>query len=193
MSADAVPAAARRPADAHDYTRHGTTSLFAFARYRGNRTGHRQVLMDATVLASSASFDASIVRPYVARRTAAHLVMASPRARSQDARCHCPRWPGPKAAAGTSTLTPTSSSWLNQVERYLRAPERQEDQARHLSQRRALSGSTSLRSSTDTTPSANRCRWTKSADEILASVELLLPIQYPGTATRMYCELHCEL
>ncbi|MCP1838391.1 hypothetical protein ACVW1B_000489 [Bradyrhizobium sp. USDA 4502] len=107
----------------HDYTRHGTTSLFAaldiatgkvigkcFARHRASEF---RKFLDEIEAAVPCGLDVHLVMDNYATHKA-------PLIRSRLAKR--PRW--------HVDLTPTSSSWLNQVERFLRPHHRQEDPAR---------------------------------------------------------------
>src|SRR5215472_5657014 len=118
--------AARR---SHDYTRHGTTSLFAaldvatgrvigkcFPRHRAAEFRKFLDEIEANVppdldvhlvMDNYATHKTALIRNWLARR---------------------PRW--------HVHLTPTSSSWLNQVERLLRPPHRKADPARRSPQHR---------------------------------------------------------
>src|SRR5579864_4156881 len=152
--------AARR---SHDYTRHGTTSLFAaldiatgrvigkcFARHRA--TEFRKFLDE--------------IEANVPRDLDVHLVMdnyathKTPLIRNWLARR--PRW--------HVHLTPTSSSWLNQIERFFALlTERQIRRGIHrsLDSLHAAIDDFIIRHNADPKP----FRWTKSADDILASIE----------------------
>ena len=152
--------AARR---SHDYTRHGTTSLFAaldiatgrvigkcFARHRA--TEFRKFLGEIEanvprdldvhlVIDNYATHKTPLIRNWLARR---------------------PRW--------HVHLTPTSSSWLNQVERFFALlTERQIRRGIHRSidALHAAIDDFIKRHNADPKP----FRWTKSADDILASIE----------------------
>lgn len=95
----------------HDYTRHGTTSLFA-ARdiatgkiigkcYRRHRAAEFRQFLDAIESRAPADLDLHLVWDnYATHKTKA----------SRDWLAKRPRW--------HVHLTPTSSSWLNQVERF---------------------------------------------------------------------------
>jgi len=152
--------AARR---SHDYTRHGTTSLFAaldiatgrvigkcFARHRA--TEFRKFLDEIEanvprdldvhlVIDNYATHKTPLIRNWLARR---------------------PRW--------HVHLTPTSSSWLNQIERFFALlTERQIRRGVHRSidALHAAIDQFIERHNADPKP----FRWTKSADDILASIE----------------------
>jgi hypothetical protein len=66
-------------------------------------------------------------------------------------------------------LTPTSSSWLNQVERFFAAHHRAQDQARHAVWPHYAPKITSFIEHHNAHPKP--FRWTKSADDILSSIE----------------------
>lgn len=152
--------AARR---SHDYTRHGTTSLFAaldiatgrvigkcFARHRAAEFRKFLDAIEANVprdldvhlvMDNYATHKTSLIRNWLACR---------------------PRW--------HVHLTPTSSSWLNQVERFFALlTERQIRRGVH----RSIDA---LRAAIDDFIAAHNAdpkpfRWTRSADDILASIE----------------------
>jgi len=152
--------AARR---SHDYTRHGTTSLFAaldiatgriigkcFARHRA---AEFRKFLDA-------------IEANVPRDLDVHLVMdnyathKTPLIRNWLARR--PRW--------HVHLTPTSSSWLNQVERFFAAlTERQIRRGVHRSIEALHAAIDNFIACHNADPKP--FRWTKSADDILASIE----------------------
>lgn len=147
----------------HDYKRHGTTSLFAAldiatGRVIGKCYGrHRAVefrkFLDEIeaavppdldvhlVIDNYATHKAPIVRNWLNRR---------------------PRW--------HVHLTPTSSSWLNQVERFFALlTERQIRRGVHRSVAALRSAITSFIEQHNANPKP--FRWTKSAEDILASIE----------------------
>ena len=163
--------AARR---SHDDTRHGTTSLFAaldiatgrvigkcFARHRA--TEFRKFLdqIEANVprdldvhlvIDNYATHKTPLIRNWLARR---------------------PRW--------HVHLTPTSSSWLNQVERFFALlTERQIRRGVHRSIDALHTAIDDFieRHNTDPKP----FRWTKSADDILASIERFCRYNAPTEA-----------
>jgi transposase len=116
--------AARR---SHDYKRHGTTSLFAALDiatgrvigkcYGRHRAKEFRKFLDQIEAAVPDDLDVHLVMDnYATHKT--------PLIRNWLAKR--PRW--------HVHLTPTSSSWLNQVEALLCAHHRAQDQARHLSQ-----------------------------------------------------------
>jgi transposase len=163
--------AARR---SHDYTRHGTTSLFAaldiatgrvigkcFPRHRA--TEFRKFLDEIEanvppdldvhlVMDNYATHKTPLIRNWLARR---------------------PRW--------HVHLTPTSSSWLNQVERFFALlTERQIRRGVHRSidaLHRAIDDFIAGHNA-DPKP----FRWTKSADDILASIERFCLYNAPAEA-----------
>ena len=163
--------AARR---SHDYTRHGTTSLFAaldiatgrvigkcFARHRA--TEFRKFLDEIEanvprdldvhlVIDNYATHKTPLIRNWLARR---------------------PRW--------HVHLTPTSSSWLNQIERFFALlTERQIRRGVHRSidALHAAIDQFIERHNADPKP----FRWTKSADDILASIERFCLYNAPADA-----------
>ena len=146
----------------HDYKRHGTTSLFAaldvkagtiigkcMPRHRAQEfrrfldTVERNVPADLdihVVMDNASSHKTKLIRGWFAKR---------------------PRW--------HVHFTPTSSSWINQVERFFALADRRADQTRRASlHRRAGSGDQRLYQTHNADPKP--FRWTKSADDILASI-----------------------
>ena len=147
----------------HDYKRHGTTSLFAAldiatGRVIGKCYGrHRAVefrkFLDEIEAAVPTDLDVHLVIDNYATHKA-------PTVRNWLNRR--PRW--------HVHLTPTSSSWLNQVERFFALlTERQIRRGIHRSVAALKSAITTFieRHNADQKP----FRWTKSADDILASIE----------------------
>jgi len=147
----------------HDYKRHGTTSLFAAldiatGRVIGKCYGrHRAVefrkFLDEIEAAVPTDLDVHLVIDNYATHKA-------PTVRNWLNRR--PRW--------HVHLTPTSSSWLNQVERFFALlTERQIRRGIHRSVAALKSAITTFieRHNADPKP----FRWTKSADDILASIE----------------------
>jgi len=155
----------------HDYKRHGTTSLFAaldiatgrvigkcFARHRASEFRRFLNEVEAQIPASLevhlvmdnyATHKAPLVRDWLARR---------------------PHW--------HTHLTPTSSSWLNQVERFFASlTDKQIKRGVHRSviELRAAIKSFIDQHNTDTKP----FNWTKSADDILASIERFCTYNQP--------------
>jgi transposase len=147
----------------HDYTRHGTTSLFAaldiatgrvigkcYARHRA--TEFRKFLDEIEaavppdlhvhlVMDNYATHKTKLIRNWFARR---------------------PRW--------HVHLTPTSSSWLNQVERFFALlTERQIRRGIHRSVVALKGAITAFIEQHNADPKP--FRWAKSADDILASIE----------------------
>ena len=163
--------AARR---SHDYTRHGTTSLFAaldvatgrvigkcFPRHRAAEFRKFLDEIEANVppdldvhlvMDNYATHKTALIRNWLARR---------------------PRW--------HVHLTPTSSSWLNQVERFLALlTEKQIRRGVHRSIDALHAAITYFidRHNADPKP----FRWTKSADDILASIERFCVYNAPAKA-----------
>jgi transposase len=147
----------------HDYTRHGTTSLFAALDvatgrvigkcYRRHRATEFRRFLDE-------------IEANVPRDLDVHLVMdnyathKTPLIREWLARR--PRW--------NVHLTPTSSSWLNQVERFFaRLTDKQIRRSVHRSVGELHDTITAFISQHNADP--RPFRWTKSANDILASVE----------------------
>jgi transposase len=169
--------AARR---SHDYTRHGTTSLFAaldiatrhviecYGRHRA--TEFRKFLDEIEenvpndldvhlVWDNYATHKSPLIRNWLAKR---------------------PRW--------HVHLTPTSSSWLNQVERFFALiTERKIRRGIHRSVTGLRADITSFidkHNNNDPKP----FKWTKSADEILKSIERFCLYNAPATWSE-WCEL----
>ena len=147
----------------HDYKRHGTTSLFAAldiatGRVIGKCYGrHRAVefrkFLDEIEAAVPTDLDVHLVIDNYATHKA-------PTVRNWLNRR--PRW--------HVHLTPTSSSWLNQVERFFALlTERQIRRGIHRSVAALKSAITSFIEHHNADPKP--FRWTKSADDILASIE----------------------
>ncbi len=147
----------------HDYTRHGTTSLFAALDiatgrvigrcYPRHRAAEFRRFLDQTeanvpqdldvhlVMDNYATHKTPLVRKWLLKRLRWHI-----------------------------HLTPTSSSWLNQIERFFALlTERQIRRGVHRSVAALQDAITSFieRHNADPKP----FRWTKSADDILASIE----------------------
>ncbi|WP_431014898.1 IS630 family transposase [Bradyrhizobium pachyrhizi] len=152
--------AARR---SHDYKRHGTTSLFAALDiasgrvigkcYGRHRTAEFRKFLDEIEAAVPRELDVHLVMDnYVTHKT--------PMIRRWLAKR--PRW--------HVHLTPTSSSWLNQAERFfalLTDKKIRRGVYRSVAALRADIASFIERHKADPKP----FRWTKSADDILASIE----------------------
>lgn len=147
----------------HDYKRHGTTSLFAAldiatGRVIGKCYGrHRAVefrkFLDEIEAAVPPDLDVHLVIDNYATHKA-------PTVRNWLNRR--PRW--------HVHLTPTSSSWLNQVERFFAMlTERQIRRGIHRSVAALKSAITNFIEQHNADPKP--FRWTKSADDILASIE----------------------
>jgi transposase len=158
----------------HDYKRHGTTSLFAAldiatGRVIGKCYGRQRAVefrkflneIEAVVppdldvhlvIDNYATHKAPIVRNWLNRR---------------------PRW--------HVHLTPTSSSWLNQVERFFGLlTERQIRRGIHRSVAALKSAITNFIDQHNADPKP--FRWTKSADDILASIERFCVYSAPAKA-----------
>jgi transposase len=152
--------AARR---SHDYTRHGTTSLFAALDIATGR-----VIGKCYPRHRAAEFRKFLdtIEANVPRDLDVHLVMdnyathKTPLIRNWLVRR--PRW--------HIHLTPTSSSWLNQVERFFAVlTERQIRRGVHRSLTALQTAITNFIDQNNADPKP--FRWTKSADDILASIE----------------------
>jgi transposase len=147
----------------HDYTRHGTTSLFAALDiatgrvigkcYPRHRASEFRKFLDEIEAAVPAELDVHVVMDnYATHKT--------PLIRNWLARR--PRW--------HVHLTPTSSSWLNQVERFFALlTERQIRRGIHQSVAALKLAITTFIEQHNADPKP--FRWTKSADDIFASIE----------------------
>lgn len=152
--------AARR---SHDYTRHGTTSLFAALDiatgrvigkcYPRHRAAEFRKFLDEIEANVPRDLDVHLVMDnYATHKT---LLIRGWLARR-------PRW--------HIHLTPTSSSWLNQVERFFALlTERQIRRGVHRSLTALHVAITTFIDQHNADPKP--FRWTKSADDILASIE----------------------
>lgn len=158
----------------HDYKRHGTTSLFAAldiatGRVIGKCYGrHRAVefrkFLDEIEAAVPTDLDVHLVIDNYATHKA-------PTVRNWLNRR--PRW--------HVHLTPTSSSWLNQVERFFALlTERQIRRGIHRSVAALKSAITIFIEQHNADPKP--FRWTKSADDILASIERFCVYNAPAKA-----------
>jgi transposase len=147
----------------HDYKRHGTTSLFAALDiatgrvigkcYRRHRAVEFRKFLDEIEAAVPPDLDVHLVIDNYATHKA-------PTVRNWLNRR--PRW--------HVHLTPTSSSWLNQVERFFALlTERQIRRGIHRSVAALKSAITSFIEQHNADPKP--FRWTKSANDILASIE----------------------
>ena len=158
----------------HDYKRHGTTSLFAALDIATGRVigkcypRHRAIefrkFLDEIEAAVPADLDVHlIIDNYATHKT--------PLIRNWFVRR--PRW--------HVHLTPTSSSWLNQVERFFALlTDRQLRRGIHRSVAALKAAITTFieRHNADPQP----FRWTKSADDILASIERFCVYNAPAKA-----------
>jgi transposase len=152
--------AARR---SHDYTRHGTTSLFAALDiatgrvigkcYPRHRAAEFRKFLDEIEANVPPDLDVHLVMDnYATHKTP--LI--------RDWLVRRPRW--------HIHLTPTSSSWLNQVERFFAVlTERQIRRGTHRSLTALQAAITNFIDQHNADPKP--FRWTKSADDILASIE----------------------
>jgi transposase len=158
----------------HDCTRHGTTSLFAALDIA---TGH--VIGKCYGRHRAAEFRKFLdeIEAVVPRDLDVHLVMdnyathKTPQVRNWLAKR--PRW--------HVHLTPTSSSWLNQVERFfalLTDKKIRRGIYRSVNALRADIASFISRHNADPKP----FKWTKSADDILASIERFCLYNNPAKA-----------
>jgi transposase len=147
----------------HDYTRHGTTSLFAALDIA---TG--QVIGKCYPRHRAAEFRKFLdeIEANVPRDLDIHLVMDNYATHKtqliRDWLAKRPRW--------HVHLTPTSSSWLNQVERFFALlTDRQIRRGIHRSVAALHDTIAAFIASHNANPKP--FRWTKSADEILAAIE----------------------
>ncbi len=147
----------------HDYTRHGTTSLFAALDIATGR-----VIGKCYPRHRAAEFRKFLdtIEASVPRDLDVHLVMDNYATHKtpliRDWLVRRPRW--------HIHLTPTSSSWLNQVERFFAVlTERQIRRGVHRSLTALQTAITSFIDQHNADPKP--FRWTKSADDILASIE----------------------
>src|ERR1700758_3937510 len=161
----------------HDYKRHGTTSLFAAldiatGRVIGRCYGRHRATEFRKFLDE--------IEAAVPRGLDVHLVMdnyathKTPMIRRWLAKR--PRW--------HVHLTPTSSSWLNQVERFFALLTEQQIRRgvhRSVEELQAASNAFIDRHNADPKP----FRWTKSADDILASIERFCRYNAPATHDAM--------
>lgn len=147
----------------HDYTRHGTTSLFAALDiatgrvigkcYPRHRASEFRRFLDEIEANVPADLDVHLVMDnYATHKTPLIRAWLAKR----------PRW--------HVHLTPTSSSWLNQVERFFALlTERQIRRGVHRNLEALHHAITSFIDQHNADPKP--FRWTKSADNILASIE----------------------
>lgn len=163
--------AARRT---HDYTRHGTTSLFAaldiatgrvigkcYPQHRATEFRH---FLDEIEAAVPRNLDVHLVMDNYATHKAPLV---------RDWLLKRPRW--------HVHLTPTSSSWLNQVERFFALlTDRQIKRGIH---RSVGALHTAIKAFIDQHNAEPKpFRWTKSADDILASIERFCTYNKPAEA-----------
>lgn len=158
----------------HDYTRHGTTSLFAALDIA---TG--KVIGKCYGRHRAAEFRRFLdeIEAAVPRDLAVHLVMdnyathKTPLIRNWLAKR--PRW--------HVHMTPTSSSWLNQVERFFALlTDKKIRRGIYRSVNALRTDIASLISTHNADPKP--FRWTKSADDILASIERFCRYNTPAKA-----------
>ncbi len=158
----------------HDYTRHGTTSLFAALDIATGR-----VIGKCYPRHRAAEFRKFLdtIEASVPRDLDVHLVMDNYATHKtpliRDWLVRRPRW--------HIHLTPTSSSWLNQVERFFAVlTERQIRRGVHRSLTALQTAITSFIDQHNADPKP--FRWTKSADDILASIERFCVYNAPAEA-----------
>jgi transposase len=158
----------------HDYTRHGTTSLFAALDIASGR-----VIGKCYPRHRAAEFRKFLdeIEANVPRDLEVHLVMDNYATHKtkliRDWLARRPRW--------HVHLTPTSSSWLNQVERFFALlTERQIRRGIHRSVAALHAAITGFIDQHNADPKP--FRWTKSADDILASIERFCVYNAPADA-----------
>ena len=146
----------------HDYTRHGTTSLFAALDiatgavigrcYPKHRSSEFRKFLDQIEAKVPADLDVHLVMDNYATHKTKPI---------RDWLAKRPRW--------HVHFTPTSASWLNQVERFFALlTEKQLRRGVHRSTRQLEND---IRSFIDANNAAPKpFRWTKSADDILAAI-----------------------
>ena len=147
----------------HDYTRHGTTSLFAALDvatgavigkcYPRHRASEFRDFLDRIETAVPADLDVHLVMDNYATHKTPMI---------RDWILKRPRW--------HVHHTPTGASWINQVERFFALlSERQIKRGIHRSVAALRSAITSFIDANNADPKP--FRWTKTADDILASIE----------------------
>ena len=166
----------------HDYTRHGTTSLFAALDIATGRVigeCYPRHLRRNTCFADAAEFRRFLdqIEANVPADLDVHLVMDNYATHKtklvRDWLVKRPRW--------HVHLTPTSSSWLNQVERFFALlTERQLRRSIHRSVADLQTTITGFIEQHNAAPKP--FRWTKSASDILASIERFCVRNLPAQA-----------
>ena len=159
----------------HDYTRHGTTSLFAALDIATGR-----VIGKCYPRHRAAEFRKFLdeIEANVPRKLDVHLVMDNYATHKtpliRDWLVRRPRW--------HVHLTPTSSSWLNQVERFFAVlTERQIRRGVHRSVGALQTAIIAFIDHHNADPKP--FRWTKSADDILASIERFCVYNAPNPSS----------
>lgn len=155
----------------HDYERHGTTTLFAgFIAAVNAQAAVRpgEVIGRCKPRHRSSEFRAFLdeIEHNVPAELDVHVVMDNASSHKtkliRDWFAKRPRW--------HMHFTPTSSSWLNQVERFFALlSEKQIKRGAHNSVKALIKDIESFINAHNTNPKP--LRWTKSADDILASIE----------------------
>jgi len=158
----------------HDYTRHGTTSLFAALDVATGR-----IIGECYPRHRAAEFRRFLdrIEANVPRGLDVHLVMDNYATHKtkliRDWLLRRPRW--------HVHLTPTSASWLNQVERFFATlTERQLRRGIHRSVADLRAAIEGFIEQHNTAPKP--FRWTKSASDILASIERFCTRNTPAKA-----------
>jgi hypothetical protein len=162
----------------HDYTRHGTTTLFAALAvatgavigrcYPRHRASEFRRVLDEVEKAVPADLDVHLVMDtYATHKTP--LI--------RDWLVKRPRWP--------VHHTPTGASWINQVERFFALlSERQIKRGVHRSVAALQAAIAAFVGAHNADPKP--FRWTKSADDILAAIERfcfrIIPAEMPQTS-----------
>jgi transposase len=160
----------------HDYTRHGTTSLFAALDiatghvigkcYARHRAAEFRKFLDEIEAAVPGDLDVHLVMDnYATHKTSLIRNWLAKR----------PRW--------YVHLTPTSSSWLNQIERFFALlTDKKIRRSIYKSVNALRADITSFIAHHNAEPKP--FRWTKSADDILASVERFCRFNAPAKIPR---------
>jgi transposase len=155
----------------HDYDRHGTTTLFA--GFVAAVTAETSVKAGSVIGACMSRHRAQEFRKFldevernVPNGLDVHIVMDNASSHKTKLICNWfakrPRW--------HTHFTPTSSSWINQVERFFALlAEKQIKRGAHRSVKDLVAAIQSFIQAQNDNP--RPLRWTKSADDILASIE----------------------
>jgi transposase len=148
----------------HDYARHGTTSLFAALDAKTGRSSASCI----GAIAASSSGNSSTRSTSVLADLDVHLILDN---YGTHKTALIRRWLARRPRFRVH-FTPTSASWLTLVERWFAAlTEKQIKRGTHASPRRLEAAIRQYIAVTNDAP--RRFVWTKTADEILASVARL--------------------